>query len=359
MKPSLLAVEPSDLVERMSDSFAHTTSEAGPSNPGAKGLPPLDLPPVEAPSAGFIIQLFVIPAIVVAVVIVVWLLFGKLAHGERDAMEYVRQLRSPSANWRLAHELASLINNDPKLANDPRLLGEMADLLAYELDHDDDPRLTEFVTHAVGTFEPSVGKLADGHDVSPLIPLARALGPKSKPPIRIAAAGSLAKIAARSHDQLEDAGAVSALTAAASDENSDLRQLAVYALGFFGGEPARQVLRDRVAADSDRFTRYNAAIALARRGDSAATATLREMLSTSLLNQALASVPDLESESARQNKIEAIELEALQALQSSTKLGKPEMARSLNAEIQALSTSGLVSVRNLAVAVLQDLQTKP
>ena len=56
--------------------------------------PPLpDLPPVEAPSAGFIVQLFVIPAVVVAVVIVVWLLFGKLAGGERDAMEYVRLLR--------------------------------------------------------------------------------------------------------------------------------------------------------------------------------------------------------------------------------------------------------------------------
>ena len=54
-----------------------------------------DLPPVEPPSAGFVVQLFVIPAVVVVVVIIVWLLFGKLAGGERDAMEYVRQLRSP------------------------------------------------------------------------------------------------------------------------------------------------------------------------------------------------------------------------------------------------------------------------
>src|SRR3954454_3077499 len=82
-----------------------------------------DLPPVEPPSAGFIVQLFVIPAVVVAVVVVVWLLFGKLAGGERDAMDYVRLLRSPDANWRAAtraaFELASLIQNDPKLARDP------------------------------------------------------------------------------------------------------------------------------------------------------------------------------------------------------------------------------------------------
>ena len=71
-----------------------------------------DLPPVEPPSAGFVVQLFVIPAAVVVVVIIVWLLFGKLAGGERDAIEYVRQLRSPTANWRLAFELASLIQHD-------------------------------------------------------------------------------------------------------------------------------------------------------------------------------------------------------------------------------------------------------
>src|SRR5215469_6060968 len=77
-----------------------------------------DLPPVEPPSAGFVVQLFVIPAVVVVVVIIVWLLFGKLAGGERDAMEYVRQLRAPSANWRLAFELASLIQHDPKIGSD-------------------------------------------------------------------------------------------------------------------------------------------------------------------------------------------------------------------------------------------------
>ena len=67
-----------------------------PSQPAAYSaeLPPVpDLPPVEAPSAAFIVQLFVIPAVVVLVVICVWLLFGKLAGGERDAMEYVRLIR--------------------------------------------------------------------------------------------------------------------------------------------------------------------------------------------------------------------------------------------------------------------------
>src|SRR5207248_9107128 len=94
--------------------------------------PIAELPPVEPPTAGFIIQLFVLPAIVVAVVIVVWLLFGKLAGGERDASEYVRTIRSENVNrrWRAAYELASLIQNDPKLARDPVLLGQLTNLLA-------------------------------------------------------------------------------------------------------------------------------------------------------------------------------------------------------------------------------------
>ena len=43
--------------------------------------------------------------------------------------------------------------------------------------------------------------------------------------------------------------------------------MAVYALGFFGGPTATEILRERVRSDEDRFVRYNAAVALARRGD--------------------------------------------------------------------------------------------
>ena len=171
--------------------------------------PPLaDLPPVEAPSASFVVQLFVIPAVVVAVVIVVWLLFGKLAGGERDAMEYVRQLRLPSANWRSAFELASLIQNDSQLASDPRLLGELTDLLSFELKQNENPRLTQYVALTVGAFQTLDATLADGRKVDPIEPLTQALEPKYETPIRIAAAASLAKQAARLHGTLDDPRAV-------------------------------------------------------------------------------------------------------------------------------------------------------
>src|SRR5215469_10938303 len=127
--------------------MSHSTAKPSTGDPFADpsksaGKPPdlPDLPPVEAPSAGFVVQLFVIPAAVVVVVIIVWLLFGKLAGGERDPMEYVRQLREPTANWRSAYELASLIQNDAAIASDPKLVGELTDLFSHELDRAEDPK---------------------------------------------------------------------------------------------------------------------------------------------------------------------------------------------------------------------------
>ena len=211
-------------------------------NPGADvDKPPAlpDLPPVEAPSAGFVVQLFVIPALVVLVVIIVWLLFGKLAGGERDAMEYVRQLQLPSANWRSAFELASLIQNDQAIASDPKILGELTDLLSRELDHyedpklRDDPKLAQYVAHTLGVFQTLEAQTQNGQVVNPLVPLTRAVGPQFDIAIRMAAAGSLAKQAARLDGKLDDPRAIKALGEAAADSDSDLRQLSVYALGFF------------------------------------------------------------------------------------------------------------------------------
>src|SRR3954469_10482564 len=149
--------------------MSEPTEDQAPPDPSQDVGPLLsDLPPVEAPSAGFIVQLFVIPAVVVAVVIVVWLLFGKLAGGERDAREYVRLLRSPEANWRAAFELASLIQNDAGLANDRVLLGELTDLLAHDLDRAENPKLTQSVALTLGAFQTLDARSPTGQPVDPI-----------------------------------------------------------------------------------------------------------------------------------------------------------------------------------------------
>jgi hypothetical protein len=79
------------------------------------------------------------------------------------------------------------------------------------------------------------------------------------------------------------------------------------------------------------------------------------MLSTTDLTKVI----DLPSATEKQNKIEAIELEAMAAVQSSISSGSVELARSLENEITDLSKSGLISVRSQALELLQSLQKKP
>jgi hypothetical protein len=332
----------------------------GPSTngPGTKEFPPLaDLPPVEAPSAAFIVQLFVIPAVVVLVVILVWLLFGKLAGGERDAMEYVRTIRAaannPRAANRAAFELANLLQNDPKLASDPKLLGELTDLLEHDLDRAENPEeLTQYVALALGRFKTLEAVSTSGQVIDPVAALDRALGAKYPDKVRIAAAASLAQHAARLKGRMTDPRAIAALAKAGGDGSVELRQVAAFALGFFGGEDAARALKDRLS-DEDRIVRYNAAVALGRRGEPVALSTLREMLSTDALEKILT----LGSPAETRAKVEEVELQALLALQSAAFDGKPDLARSLRPELETLARSPLAGVSSNARELLKILPT--
>lgn len=312
--------------------------------------PPADLPPVEPPTAGFIIQLFVIPAIIVAVVVVVWLLFGKLAGGERDAMSYVETMKSPGANWRAAYELASLIKNDPKLARDPKLLGELAKLLDQDMRLKADPELLKFLAASLGAFQTLDAVSESGEKVDVLAVLARALDASQPDPVRAEAATSLAAHAARLDGTLDDPRAIKALAETRAADNAALRTYAAFALGFFGGPESASALK-AMLDDPERDVRYNAAAALARRGDMAAVGNLREMLSDKDLNVLLASLPDSE----RANRIESIELGALQGLEAAVAAGKLDLPRAVRAEVDTLSRSGLVSVRSRARELLKSL----
>lgn len=310
-----------------------------PANPS----PIHDLPPVEAPTAGFIIQLFVIPALIVGVVVVVWLLFGKLAGGERDAKSYVEKLKGDSADWRAAYELANLIQNDANLAQDGELLGELTALLDQELSTEANPKFDQFLALTLGGFKTLDAKPVGGKPVDPLATLAAALDPKHAPTIRIAAAASLAKHGARLDGKLESDVAVNALAKASDASEPEVRQITAYALGFFDGDAAITALRGRLT-DEDRFARYNAAIALGRKGDPNAVAVFREILTPEAIGQ----VVKFETKTETENKIEEIQLQGLDALQTSVQAGNPTLAKLLRPELEGLSKAGQAGVRSRA-----------
>jgi hypothetical protein len=303
------------------------------------------------PSAGFFLRLFLIPAGVVLSVVAVWLLFGRLAGGSRDALAYVREIRSGAGSWRAAYELATLIGNDPDLARDPRLLGELTAMLDDELAGASEPELTRYLALAIGTFQALDARPTDGRVVNPLATLAAALDVRQGSPVRLAAAASLARHAARLDGKLDDGRVVAALRGAATaPEFPELRRLGVFALGFCGGRDASEALADRARDDADRYVRYNAAIALVRRGDPAALGPLREMLATGELREAVRE-PD---GAAPAEIVETIQIQAVGAIAASPNIGA---FAALRPEVEALARSGSAPLRSSAEEVLQKLQT--
>ena len=320
-------------------------------DPSRHASSPADLPPVEAPTAGFIVQLFVIPAVIVVVVVVVWLLFGKLAGGEKDAMSYVETIKSPNANWRAAFELTSLIKNNAQLASDPRLLGELAELLDQDLNLKTDEKLLQWLTSTLGTFQTLDGIGNSGKKADVVAVLCKALADTRPEEVRLAAAVSLAQHAARMEGKLTDPRAVKALVETRSADSLTVRKLAAFALGFMGGDDATAGLKTMLD-DPERDVRYNAALALGRRDDPAALGNFKEMLSDADLEKLYKDTPPAE----RTSKIESVELEALNSLNAAAGQGKTSLLNSLKPEVERLTRSGLISVRSRAQEVLKVLQ---
>ena len=253
---------------------------------------------------------------------------------------------SPTANWRSAFELASLIQHDPKIGSDPVLLGELTDLLSHELDQPGCRPQADPVRRPDAGGVPDSGR--EDRERPERRP-ARAAGaalstPSIETPIRIAAAASLAKQAARLDGKLEDAGAVKALGEAAASGEPEARQMAVYALGFFGGTHGHRATcasgSSRTKTDTSDTTppwRWPPR----RPGCRGARSAKCSPLPTSPRSSICRATPRSRTRSRRSSSKRWTRSASLSS-------GSPELARSLATAITELSKSGLVSVRSQA-----------
>ena len=322
---------------------------------------PTELPPVEPPSARFIVQLFVIPAAIVLVLVVAYLAFvqlpfGRLANGGRDVMDYVRSIKGDNEHrrWRSAQDLANLINNDARLATDSRLLGELTSLFHVQLNHPDKekPELAIYLALALGRFLTTKADPVEGQALDPVAELARAVGDDQPSPVRVAAAGSLANLAEQVRVKGAENAVVEALARASASGDAEVRAQASYALGYYDTPATRAALRTRVDEDEAQFVRYNAAVALTRLGDPSAARTLKEMLSPADLAQLIKRATPSETQSA----IEAVQLEALWALDAAPDARRRALAGQILPELENLTKNGPQNIRVEAQNILKKIQ---
>jgi HEAT repeat protein len=221
-------------------------------------------PPPERQSTPFLVlQFFIFPMAIVAVCVAVFVVFGLIAAEGKSAREYVNEVRSGGANrrWQAAFELSKLIQagKDPAL-RDPRFAAELAAL--FDEAERDDPRVRRYLALALG-------RVGDAHALPALLRAVQNAGPDADSETVIFAIWALGAI--------RDAAAIPELVRLAAAPDAGIRKAAVHALGSFPGEAAQARLRESLA-DAVADVRWNAALALARRGDTAALPVLHGML---------------------------------------------------------------------------------
>ena len=280
------------------------------------------LPPVEPPSAGFILQLFIVPGLIVLTVALLGLLITALAtSGAQDPDKIVQALRgSNQARWQQAKELADMLRlplRYPELRQSIDLAGHLVELLDEEVDaglaDDNSIKLRFFLCRVLGEFDVDVG----------LGVLLKTAAEDSELDVRRQAINALA-VLADSFNTMEEPQAlkheklVGTFAQLAAEKNDLLRSEAAFALGVFAMHPAAdpQLTAELELLADDLFgdARYNAALALARRGNARAAAPLAEMLDPEAIELTIAREEWPSRQTFKRNTILQNALEAIGTL---------------------------------------------
>jgi HEAT repeat protein len=255
---------------------------------------PGDAAPEEAPARQstpfLVLQFFIFPLSIVAVCVAVFVIFGMIASEGKGAREHLSDVRTGGANrrWQAAFELAKVLQagKDPAL-DDPAFTAEVAKV--FQDAAADDPRVRRYLALALG-------RIGDAGAVPALLQAVddtAAGGAQPDPDTQVYAVWALGTIG--------DARAVPRLIALARSDDPGLRKAAVHALGNFPGEETTAALHVALA-DPVADVRWNAAVALARRRDGAATPVLLAMMDRA----ELAAVPGLTDEQRSEAMVSAI-----------------------------------------------------
>jgi hypothetical protein len=222
-------------------------------------------PLVAAPALA--VQFFLIPLAVVGLAVTVYVGFRSMLADSRSAQDYLTEVRNGSSDrrWPAAYELSRLMA-DPKVRAD-RTLGP-ALVKAFEAVPDTDPLVKRYLALAIGRLDPPLP--ADAID-----DLTKALG-STDGDTRISAIWALGSSG--------DASVVPKLLPLYQSEDQGIRKMVVYALGALPGE-AQVATLHAALQDPTADVRWNAAVALARKGNHDGVPVLQQMLDRQYVEQ--------------------------------------------------------------------------
>ena len=224
-------------------------------------------PLVAAPALA--VQFFLIPLAVVGIAVTVYVGFRSLLVDGRGAHDYLTEVRNGGSDrrWPAAYELSRLMA-DPKVRADRTLGPEL--VKAFEAAPESDPQVKRYLALAIGRLDPPLPANA-------IEDLTRALD-SSNGDTRISAIWALGSSG--------DAEVVPTLGPLYESPDAGIRKMVVYALGALPGEHQIATLR-KALQDGVPDVRWNAAVALARKGNHDGVPVLRQMLDRQYVERAV------------------------------------------------------------------------
>ncbi|MEE3203085.1 MAG: HEAT repeat domain-containing protein [Acidobacteriota bacterium] len=274
------------------------------------------------------VQFFLIPLAVVGVVVLVYGGFRMLLSSERTPQELLSDVRvgGRERRWPAAYELSRLLSNPETETQFPGLATDIVQ--AFADSDNDDPRVRRYLALALGRLHDPPANAVDA--------LVSSLDDPDTE-TRISVIWALAS--------LGDASTTGEIASMYQSDDAGVRKMAVYALGILSPDGRDATLRTALE-DTVADVQWNAAVALARHGNSDGVVIIRRMLDRSYVERMVTRTATSES------NIDPVSEVIVSGLQAAASLGASE----LRSSIEALSESDTnLRVREVALKALDVL----
>lgn len=224
--------------------------------------------------------------------------FRMMLADERTPAQYLQELQTGGRDrrWPAAFELSRLMADPRVEARHPELGPAL--VRAFEQSKGDDPRLRRYLALAIGRLSSPPREARDA-----LLDATNEAEADSE--TVISAIWALAAI--------RDAGSAPRLQALYGSQDPGIRKVVVYALGALPGDGHEVTLRAALN-DSAPDVQWNAAIALARRGDGDGVVVLSRMLDREYVSRVVTRTANPQSDSDPVSDVMVAGLQAIAAL---------------------------------------------